>query len=174
MYKITDLKNAVPSVITGNRYNVILENPASGGNIINSFFELDKVSYYCPSISLPGLNLNTIQRNTHGTSREIVHSKIFGDLTIDFLFDADGINRKYFENWMAFIQNPDTNYLRYYDDYIANLYIEILDETNSIVSKIKFYEVYPLTINSAELSYDSSALMLVGIKFAYNKYEYLK
>lgn len=174
MYKISELKTKVPNVVLGNRYKVILENPGNGGNVLETIFGLDNISYYCPTVSLPGVTLATIDRLIYGESRKIVHSRTSSDLSIDFLFDGEGKNREFFEKWTNLIHNKKSNFVSYYDDYISNLTIEVLDETNEPIARIKVNEAYPVSIAEMDLSYSAEDFMTIKTNWNYHTYEYTR
>jgi hypothetical protein len=153
---------------------------------INPLKTSDFVSLACFEASLPGSTLAThdINNDFTGVSEKHVYRRLYDDRA-DFSFYVDA--REYyvirlFEAWMGLAANEqyenirDKNYfyrVSYPDTYITREGISITKFERSIPSPqltYNFVNAFPISINSMQVSYDSSQLLKCTVSFAYTRY----
>jgi hypothetical protein len=86
------------------------------------------------NITLPGRSLSTLQRRMWGPQRDIPYERLFsGDLEMTLLLTKEW--RKYFEEWMDWIIDKESNLLNQeYHKYTGSIIIELENPTTSSVS----------------------------------------
>ena len=144
--------------------------------------------FYTKSTSLPGVGMDYggdyVRRYGYGPAEKYAYLPIFNDISITFMLDGQGFNRKFFDNWASTIvnfYNPDgisasTNRISGYDpyeveykeNYVVDLTITVFDETND---KILFYtlkDAFPVSIETTPLDWErQNEMATAAISFAY-------
>ena len=161
-----------------NKYEVLIFPPAKlgGGQNQNVFggmerqSDLRKISLRAQNVTLPGRNLSTTQEsNIYGPDREIVEGVTYADdISMSFQASSGLDERLFFENWQRQAFNEKTWNIGYYNDYIGQVEMYILDKQEQRRYGIKLWEVFPKTIGANELAYDSNdQIMLLPISFTF-------
>ena len=161
-----------------NRYEVLILPPAKlgGGNQTNIFSGLERqsdtrsISLRAQSVNLPGRNLATSNdTNIYGPQREVVEGVTYAeDIAIDFQSSSQLSERVFFENWQRQAFNEKTWNVGYYNDYVGEIQIFVLDKQDKRRYGLKLWEVFPKTIGGNQLSYgDNDTLMLTNVSFSF-------
>ena len=161
-----------------NRYEVLILPPAKlgGGNQTNIFSGMEKqsdtrsISLRAQSVNLPGRNLATSNdTNIYGPQREVVEGVTYAeDIAIDFQSSSQLSERVFFENWQRQAFNEKTWNVGYYNDYVGEIQIYVLDKQDKRRYGLKLWEVFPKTIGGNQLSYgDNDTLMLTNVSFSF-------
>jgi len=76
--------------------------------------------------------------------------------------------RVFFENWQRQAFNEKTWNIGYYNDYVGEIQIFVLDKQDKRRYGIKLWEVFPKTIGANQLAYDANdTLMLTNVSFSF-------
>tara|TARA_Y100000310_G_scaffold62689_1_gene57982 strand:+ start:620 stop:1366 length:747 start_codon:yes stop_codon:yes gene_type:complete len=153
-----------------NRFEVLLKPPAG----VATKNELIELSLRCRDISLPGRNLNTLtDSNIYGPTREIVNGVTYAeDITINFIASSGLEERILFESWQQLTFNDSTWDLGYYNDYVGEIDIYILNRQNERRYGIKLKEAFPKTISPSDLSMEiKDQIMILPVSFAFRCWE---
>ena len=148
-----------------NRFEILILPPTkralppnSGGtNNIHAGRErksdIRSISLRCDSISLPGRNLSTMtDANIYGPTREIVEGVTFAeDINIVFNGSSSLDERVFFENWQRQAFNEETWDVEYYNDYVGEVEIYLLDKQEQRRYGLKLHEAFPKTVAANEL-----------------------
>ena len=159
-----------------NRYEIQIFPPTQQN--ISSIFtgqarqDTREVSLRCESILLPGRNLNTVtEDNIYGPTREIVDGVSYADeVTMTFQSSSELKERKFFEKWQNQAIDTTTWNIGYYNDYIGEVDIYLLDKMNTRRYGLKLKEAFPKTINPIDLSYSTNNTIIgtqIGMTFRY-------
>ena len=158
-----------------NRYEVVINGPRSL-NQQNPFeglqrqSDVSRIALRAQSAVLPGRVLNTAEdTNIYGPSRQVVDGVTYADeIDIEFQSSSDLQERVFFENWQRQTFNEKTWNLQYYDDYIGEIEIYILDKQDQRRYGVKLWEVFPKTVNPTSLAYDANdTLFLTSVGFSF-------
>ena len=161
-----------------NRYEVLILPPAKlgGGNQTNIFSGLERqgdtrdISLRAQSVNMPGRNLSTTNdTNIYGPEREVVEGVTYAEeISIDFQASSQLSERVFFENWQRQAFNEKTWNIGYYNDYVGEIQIFVLDKQDKRRYGIKLWEVFPKTIGANQLAYDANdTLMLTNVSFSF-------
>ena len=161
-----------------NKYEVLIFPPAKlgGGQNQNVFggmerqSDLRKISLRAQNVTLPGRNLATVQEgNVYGPDREIVEGVTYADdISMSFQASSGLDERVFFENWQRQAFNEKTWNIGYYNDYIGTIEMYVLDKQDQRRYGIKLWEVFPKTIGSNDLAYDSNdQIMVLPVSFTF-------
>ena len=161
-----------------NRFEVlILSPPKRGGGITTNAYagsergsDARAVSLRCESIQLPGRNLNTLtDSNIYGPTREIVDGVTYAE-DISMIFQASsGLNeRVFFEEWQKQAFDENTWNVGYYNDYVSEVHIYLLDRKDQRRYGLKLMEAFPKTIEGTELNQASNnEIIKTSVSFSF-------
>ena len=144
------------------RFN--LPNAMPRGNYTSN---LQKILLYCDNVNLPGINLETTQAKTFGEYREVPFNKLFDNINMGFYVDNAMTVKLLFDNWMGTIQNPTTRNFNYYNDYITDITIDVLDVANKNRYQVTLYQCYPKAINPVQMDYAGREVMRMSVSMNY-------
>tara|TARA_Y100001937_G_scaffold116764_2_gene169089 strand:- start:3909 stop:4685 length:777 start_codon:yes stop_codon:yes gene_type:complete len=131
-----------------------------------------RLSDMCQSITIPSRGFEYNDVKTFGPGRSIAGVQTYGDeLKMEFLCGNDMYERQIFSSWMDTIVNPITNSPNYYTSYICDATVKMYDLENNLRYALKFYEVYPTSVETFDLSQSSDdPFVSTSISFYYRKY----
>ena len=164
-----------------NRYEVVINGPRSL-NQQNPFeglqrqSDVSRIALRAQSAVLPGRVLNTAEdTNIYGPSRQVVDGVTYADeIDIEFQSSSDLQERVFFENWQRQTFNEKTWNLQYYDDYIGEIEIYILDKQDQRRYGIRLHEAYPKTIGAVPLNQaPATEIIKIPVTFAFRWWETL-
>lgn len=150
-----------------NRFEVIITPPAKLAARFNDSY---LSSLYVEQATIPSLNLGTKSLKIFGPSYQRPFSSEYGGegISITFHVDRNMKIRKFFEEWMHVIVDPNSFTVGYQEEYIADVFIRQLDEQNNVTHEIKLIEAFPRSMNMMELNNSSnSQTHRLNILFAY-------
>ena len=161
-----------------NRYEVVIIPPAKvgGGGQENIFNNSERsanvrdISLRVESVILPGRTLTTVQEsNVYGPDREIVEGVTYADeIAIDFQSSSGLDERVFFENWQKQAFNEETWNLGFYNDYIGEMQIYLLDRQDKRRYGLKLWEVFPKTITALGLnSTQATEIAKTNVSFSF-------
>ena len=120
------------SLARTNRFEVMIIPPLA----LSAVGELP--SLYCETASLPMLNINTKSHKIFGPAYQRPMTSDYGGEGMSFVFhvDRDMVVRKYFEDWMHLIVDPNTFGVSFQEEYITSILIRQLDEQNNVIETV--------------------------------------
>ena len=156
-----------------NRFEVLVFPPAL---LASAPVDTKDISLRCKDVTLPGRNLNTLtDSNIYGPTREIVNGVTYAeDISMNFIASADLWERVFFEEWQQLAFNDATWDLGYYNDYIGEIDIYILNRQNERRFGIRLLEAFPKTIGGTGLNHDDqNSIITLGITFVFRYWQTL-
>lgn len=153
-----------------NRFSVFIPFPVA------SNVDARSVLIMCDQVTLPGVNLTTIQQKFWGEVREFPTEAVFENVTFSFYVSNNMGVKTLFEEWLATIRNPKTRAFNYYSNYVTNIQINVhpINSDDDIVHQVTLYEAYPQTLNAVQLDYGSKEVMKYTVSMNYKWYETTK
>jgi len=154
----------------------------------------DRLLMFCDQVNLPDRTLQDMESDVYyGPKRKFATDVTYGDLTLDFLLDANLSERTFFEQWQNLAYNQQTFNMNYYKEYVGKIVIHplinikdaVVGDFDGIPSPYQplatatfssyvtvCYEVYPKTISPISLSYGSNnTIAKQSVTFNYRMYE---
>ncbi len=149
---------------------------------IDSRFVGESVGLLCNSASLPGSSFATsdIVGNYMGVSEKFAHTRAFTQIDLEFYVDRSYRTLKFLEHWMEFISSGslaspynESYYfrMRYPEEYKTNTTkIVKFDRDYKNFIEYTFYGLFPLSLNSTPVTYESSSILKASASFSYERY----
>jgi hypothetical protein len=150
-----------------NRFEVIITPPLG---LASSFSDAELASLYVEQASIPLLNIFSKPFKIFGpTYQRPISSEYGGEgIPITFHVDQNMRIRRFFEDWMHLIIDPDTFTVNYQENYITDILIRQLDEQDNITNEVKLIEAFPRNLNLMDLNNNSSnQTHRLNVLFAY-------
>ena len=151
-------ENIVGSLLSGN---------FNAGNLIN---DPRDISILCQSVTLPGRNISTFDHQDVRTLNKHPYTVIDDDVTMTFLLTNDYYMRQMFDNWMSGIFDNENYRVGYKKDFSVDVVIQQLNQKNIPVYGVRLEKAFPVTMDSIELSQESTDVVKMSVTFAYDKY----
>jgi hypothetical protein len=128
-------------------------------------------SFLCRSAAIPAYSLGIIEVPFRGRRIKIPGDRTYAEWTITVLNDENQGMRKVFDNWLAYINNPDgEEAIRDgNEDYRCTVVIEHL-RPNGTTSRIyHLIDAFPTDVSPIDLSYDTTdAIQEFTVTFQYH------
>ena len=149
---------------------------------VDSRFIGESVGLLCNSASLPGSSFATadIVGNFTGVAEKMAHTRTFTQIDLEFYVDNSYKTLKFLEHWMEFISSGSGEQpykegyyfrMRYPDQYKCNATrIVKFDRDYKQYIEYTFDGLFPLALNSTQISYDSSGILKASATFNYERY----
>lgn len=149
---------------------------------IDSRFIGESVGLLCNSASLPGSSFATsdIIGNYTGVAEKMAHTRTFTQIDLEFYVDSSYKTLKFLEHWMEFISSGSREQpykegyhfrMRYPEEYKCNATKIIkFDRDYKKYIEYTFYGLFPLTLNSTTISYETSGILRASASFNYERY----
>lgn len=165
---LTEFKSLFNDLLRPNYFELIIEPPKKLSNIDTTIFK-----YLVVSTDFPFETIVAKQYVTLSRKHNIAGDVDYDPFTINFLLDSQGKLLDFFERWKKLIIN-DENKMGYYNDYIGNMRIRMLDRKLNNIYEVKIYECFPVNRNNINLSnITTDTFIEFPVSFVYLKAEYL-
>jgi hypothetical protein len=171
--KITDFKSKLAGGGTrSNLFEVELAFPAAVGVDANV---LDKSRFLVKAAALPASNVTPIEVAFRGRTLKLSGDRTFETWTITVINDTDFAIRSAFEKW--------SNYMNRLSDntgttdpalYQADAFVYQLNRDGSILRAYHFYDTFPTSIGSINLSYETDSIQEFTVEMQVHWWEAIK
>ena len=132
-----------------------------------------QLNLMCDQASLAGRNVQAMLDLQYGVRRQVVYNGAdYTPLSLSFLCSASMAEKSYLDQW-----NNNCNpvhrgsHVAYYDDYVGELDIFVLDRSAKIRTyHMHYHEVYPKTVTAVELNHGTTNATLrvtTELQYAY-------
>lgn len=158
------------SLARTNRFNVVVIPPPvlAGGD-----YPMNMINLYCEQANLPLVNVTTKPYKIFGPAYQRPISSEYGGegISMTFHIDRDMRLKRFFEDWVHSIVDPDSFLVSYQEDYVTTIAIEQLDEEENVTYAIELLEAFPRSLNLVELNNGSqNQTHRLNVLFAYRKW----
>lgn len=101
----------------------------------------------CSASELPGKNFETNSSRQQGFGITMATGTSKDELNLSFLLSGDGLERQIFDIWDDHIASSSEKKVGYYQDYITDIKMEMLDFSGRPTFGIKFIDSWPTLFN---------------------------
>jgi hypothetical protein len=171
--KITDFKSKLAGGGTrSNLFEVELAFPTAVGVDANV---LDKSRFLVKAAALPASNVTPIEVAFRGRTLKLSGDRTFETWTITVINDTDFAIRSAFEKWSNYM-NRLSNNTGTTDPalYQADAFVYQLNRDGSILRAYHFYDTFPTSIGSINLSYETDSIQEFTVEMQVHWWEAIK
>jgi len=171
--KITDFKSKLTGGGTrSNLFEVELAFPAAinvDGNV------LDKARFLVKAAALPASNVTPLEVAFRGRTLKLAGDRTFETWTITVINDTDFAIRSAFEKWSNYMNRlSDNTGTTDPAQYQADAFVYQLNRDGSILRAYHFYDTFPTSIGSINLSYETDAIQEFTVEMQVHWWEAIK
>lgn len=141
------------SLARTNRFEVVINSPP----LLWQYHDRE-ISLLVESANLPLLNIAAKPFKIFGPSYQRPYTSEYGGEGVQMVFhvDRDMKVKRFFDDWMHLIIDPNDFTVGYQKDYITTIDIHQLDEQNNITYAVQLLEAFPRSMNMMDLNNASS------------------
>lgn len=134
--------------------------------------EFNKLHVLCEATQLPGVQLQTMNHEEFGETREVPYQRAFDNVSLTFILDRKMIVKNFFDQWLEYVVDPVTRTHGFYDKYIGNIIIEMQDAStdSKTMYSVRLEDCYPKSISPIDLSYESKGFAKLTVSMNYRNY----
>lgn len=157
------------NLVRPNRFLVYIEPPKSMSDFGLSS---NDIKFYVQSATIPDRSFTEVEIKYFGMTYKIPGNETNTDLTITLINDNEWDIRNFFERWLNLISDRDNSKKEYTKDLFKNASVTVhqLGYTGEVLSKYKFFHVFPKSVSEIELNMetnDSHETMQVVFCYSY-------
>lgn len=130
----------------------------------------EQMVLFCSQALIPGITFSSAPQRIAGEVREFVYERTYDPLSLTFYVDGQMNIHQFFNNWQSAILDPNTRTVGYYEQYVTEIMIEILDvEESGPIRTIYIEEAYPKSVQGVALNSSDKGVMTMTASFVYKR-----
>ena len=150
-----------------------LARPSRFDVVISKFASFsERLSLRCENAEIPGRNFMTHDQKIYGPTEKYPYQNSYNDLTLTFIVGDDMLERRFFDEWMQFINPVETFNFNYKKDYTSQITINQYDVSGDLSANYTVVDAYPISVNQMDLDWSSDGHHKLVVVFAYTYWVY--
>lgn len=113
------------------------------------------INIMCHTCTLPSRELQSFDIKQFGPPHRMPMTASYSPISFAFYSDGNLNTRKYFEIWQTAAHNISSNTFNFYNEYVSDIRITILDAEGRDAYFVDIYECWPSSIPQVDYSYSS-------------------
>lgn len=124
---------------------------------MENYFNRDgSINVKCHTMTFPQRSLLTQEQRQNSAPFRTPYSATYDPVTFSFYSDPYLDTRDYFEVWQSAVVNLGTNTMNFYDEYVSDVGLIMMDQYGNDTYRVTLYEAYPLNIGIVDASYSNT------------------
>lgn len=128
---------------------------------------LESLEIRCSNVTIPGTNIENEAFKAGGHDRFIAFSESHDIFGFSFLLSKDLSEKVIFDRWREIIVNKRSKKVNFYDRYVTDVTIELLDETGRSRHTVVLEEAYPVILTQIDMDKADSGNTLYQVSFRF-------
>ena len=155
-----------------NRYSMSITPPTSSSFSVPQ----GKIDFLAMSVLLPSKQFATNENRMYGFSKNIPYDVTYEPILVTFLNPNDWSTRKFWDEWLDYIQNPSSFNMQYYSKCTGTVEISVYDEEHTVLNPSQarytavLQEAWPERMSAYALGYENSDLGNFEISIRYKQW----
>lgn len=150
-----------------NRYRISFSLPPSVTGDAKS------LALTCLIADIPGRTNSADQFEAGNYARKIVNGREYTNFTTTFLVTGKYAEKNLFDSWFNAIHDESQHAVRFYDDYIASVTVECLNEQDQTVYVFELLEAFPMSVSQIKLDRTAqNQQTVIDVDWAFHKIIY--
>lgn len=149
----------LPRGVSLGQNEIGVNNDARAGRIsqMNQFFNSGGgIDVKCHTMTFPQRSLLTMEHRQNSAPFRTPYSATYDPVTFSFYANAFLDARDYFEVWQSAVVNLGSNTMNFYEEYVSDIKMYLLDDHGEDAYGVTLFEAYPLNIGIVDASYSQS------------------
>jgi|TARA_B100001113_G_C21040432_1_gene592081 hypothetical protein len=133
----------------------------------------NRIEFLAKAGNIPAATLGVVEVQWRGSVLKLAGDRTFENWTVSIINDSEFSARTALEAWQTEIQELDGGNGATTTDYlISRAFVEQLDKSDAVLARYEFFNMFPLSIGSIELSHETvDALEQFDVEFAFSHWE---
>ena len=144
---------------TTSRFEVVIPNGS------------DKITLLCNASQLPGVNIMTNEIRYFGENLERPHGIVYPPIQLSFYIDNDLTAKKFFDSWSNAVFNRSSRVVGFYESYVKDIIINLLDKNGKALSSVRLVEAYPKSVGDIALDTSNVGMQVFNVTLVYKWWE---
>jgi hypothetical protein len=159
-------------LVYANRYEVAFAYPMGWRGGAVNIDTLRSLSMRCDAVTIPGRSFSTTPFRFYGPARNMPYEQIYsGEMTLSVILSQDMREKQFFEDWMGLVSDLGNYKFQYYDQYVTDTTITVLDKNDAVNYIVTINETYPKMIGDLQVGYDKdNEFLRQDITLCFRKY----
>ena len=155
-----------------NRYSMSITPPTSSSFSIPS----GKIDFLAISCLLPSKQFATTENRIYGFSKNIPYDVTYEPILVTMLNPNDWSTRKFWDEWLDYIQNPSSFNMNYYKNMTGTIEISVYDEETTELNPSQarytavLQEAWPERISAYALGWENTDIGQFEISIRYKEW----
>ena len=153
-----------------NRFEVQIVPPTS----LSGYYDQGRtISLFCEISNLPGMSITTKGHRIYGAAYQRPVSAEFGGeaITMTFYVDREMDVKAFFDAWLFKIVNPYSFNVAYQEDYVSQIKITQLDQSDKETYSVYLEDAFPRAITMMDLNMSATnQAHKLSVTFAYRRW----
>lgn len=129
------------------------------------------VAVKCHTMTVPPRIFQVHEVKYNNSTFKLPYGVTYEPVTFTFYSDSQLDTAQYFDIWQSTVMNFSNNTMNFFDEYVSDVNIFIMDDEGNDVYGITLFDAYPMGRAAVEYSYTATNVVLnVSITFAYRYY----
>lgn len=124
-------------------------------------------SLLCEAIEFPGRSFEFTDAIVYGPAYKMPYASNYQEITMTFLCDNALNQKRYFDDWMDYINPSDTFDFRYREEYTTDIFITQLDDLSNQRYSCKLVEAFPTAVQPLSASWSDDQFHKVQVTMSY-------
>ena len=133
----------------------------------------NRIEFLAKAGNIPAATLGVVEVQWRGSVLKLAGDRTFENWSVSIINDSEFSARTALEAWQTEIQELDGGNGATTTDYlISRAFVEQLDKSDAVLARYEFFNMFPLSIGSIELSHETvDALEQFDVEFAFSHWE---
>ena len=133
----------------------------------------NRIEFLAKAGNIPAATLGVVEVQWRGSVLKLAGDRTFENWTVSIINDSEFSARSALEAWQTEIQELGGGNGATTTDYlISRAFVEQLDKSDAVLARYEFFNMFPLSIGSIELSHETvDALEQFDVEFAFSHWE---
>ena len=154
------------------KYSVSITPPRSLFNSVPP----GKIDFLALTVSLPDKTMATTEQRIYGINKTVPYETAYLPVLLTMMNPQDWSTRKFWDEWIDYIQNPSSFNMNYYKSMTGQIEIAVYDEETTVLNPSQarytavLTEAWPERISAYAMGYDNSDFGNFEISIRYKQW----
>lgn len=138
----------------------------------NELNRMGGIDIMCHSCTLPSRELQSFDMKQNGPPHRLPNTASYMPITFMFYSDGNLSTRRYFEVWQTAVTNISSNTFNFYNEYVSNIRIGVLDTEGKERYSVRIWEAWPSSISGVDYAYgNNNSAQVIGVTMQYKYWQ---
>ena len=172
-FSVTDFMSNIDNLggyARSHKYSVQIIPPTAFRSSVGS----GTIDFLAKSVLLPRKGFATTEHRTYGINRTVPYEQTFEPAQLTMINTNDWAPRRFWDEWLDHIQNPESKNMPYYKQCVGTVFINHYDDShtnlNSPNYSVTLKEAWPESISEMTLAWENKEIQDFDITLRYKSW----